>query len=56
MVNLRTGREGAPLGKEVNVVIGPIIRMLLAPTIVVCCEDVDDYFARLRAKKRYIKT
>ena len=36
--------------------IGPIIRMLLASTIVVCCEDVDDYLARLRDKKRYIKT
>jgi hypothetical protein len=44
-----------PLGKEVSIVIGPIMRMLLATTIVVCCEDVDDYFARLRDEKRYTK-
>jgi hypothetical protein len=43
------------LGKEVSVVIGSIMRLLLATTIVVCCEDVDDYFARLRDKKRSMK-
>jgi hypothetical protein len=36
-------------------VIGPIVRMLLATAIVVCCEDVDDFFAGLRDKKRHVK-
>lgn len=35
--------------------IGSIMRLFLATTIVVCCEDVDDYFARLRDKMRYVK-
>ena len=35
--------------------IGSIMRLLLATTIVVCCEDVDDYLIRLRDQKRYQK-
>jgi hypothetical protein len=51
-------RECAPrkdFGKEVSVVIGPIMRLLLATAIVVCCEDVDDYLAELHDKRRHRK-
>lgn len=29
------------------------MRLLLAITIVVCCEDVEEYLIRLRDQKRY---